>query len=249
MKNGLMLVLVLLLAGTAANAAEFTTSGNSVVYNGVIESFAPVQITQNFDVTLIEPVQVACGVAGTYTTQNWFLRRFLLAVDHGITHALAVQSVDWGVEQLDMADGSVPPDFGVDVVLFEAAVGSGNLFANMIEIARVTHTIGAGDVGTIVNTPIAGSIADPTLGDLWVALDAPDGSTVGVGLQFRSGANGVGVLRDAFIAAESCAITDPTGVSDIAFPDSLTIFVVNGDVDDTTPTIEASWGQVKALYR
>jgi hypothetical protein len=244
-----MLVLVLLLAGTAANAAEFTTSGGSQVYQGTFESFAPVQLTQNFDITTIESVQVACGVAGTYTTQNWYLRRFLLAVDHGVTDPLTVQSVDFGVEQIDMADGSVPPPFDVDVVLFEAGVGSPALFANMIEIARATKTLGAGDVGTIVNQAIGAGIADPNTTDLWVALDAPDGSVIGVGLQFRPGGNGVGVLRDAYIAATNCAISDPTGVSAIGFPDSQTIFVVNGETGGGTPTIESSWGQVKALYR
>lgn len=249
MKNGLMLILVLLLAGTAANAAEFTTSGGSQVYNGVIESFAPIQITQNFDVTTIESVQVACGVAGTYTTQNWYLRRFLLNVDHGISDELNVTSVDFGVEQIDMADGSVPPNYDVDIVTFASAVGSPNLFANMVEIGRSTQTLTAGDVGTIVNTPVGGYIPNPFTEDLWAAIDAPDGSAVGVGLQFRPGANGVGALRDAFIAAESCGITDPTGVSSIAFPDSQTIFVVNGETGGGTATYESSWGQVKALYR
>ena len=242
MKNRLMLVLVLLLVGTAANAADFTAVQDGTVYTGVFETFAPIQFTQNFDITTIESVQVACGVGGSHTTQNWYLRRFLLATDHGITDPLTVTSVDFGVEQLEPAN-----DYSLDVVLFELGNGAAFTFANMVEVARVSVLVTGADVGNIVNAAIGATIADPVGTDLIVAIDAPD--LTDLIQQFRPGANSIGALRDAYIAAAGCGINDPTGVSAINFPDSQTIFVVNGETGGTTPTIEASWGQVKALYR
>lgn len=247
MKPLLMVLLGLLMVGTAT-AAEFSVVDGPTFQANAPGGRPPVTFTQNVNTTLIEPTQVACGVAGTYTTQNWYLRRFYLAVDHGITDPLTVQSIDLGVQQLSMADGSNPPAYDFDVVLFSIPFGANFVFANMTEIARVTATVDAADIGMIINVPINAVIADPANTDLVVAIDAPSGELIGAGLQFRPGANAQGALWDAYIASADCGIAEPTSVSDIGFPTSQTIFVVNGETG-ASPTETTSWGAVKNLYR
>lgn len=240
MKQMLLLALGLLLFASVAGAAEFVTSGATGGTQAAISNRTPVVITQNFDPTFVGTTQVACGVSGLYTTQNWFLRRFFLADDHGIASALTVQSVDIGVELCSAA-------FIVDVVLFELGAGDPFTFGMMTEVARQSVSVGPGDDGTIVNVPISATIADPVGTDLVVAIDAPDGSVASV--RFYPGANEFGALWDAYIAAEGCGISEPTSVTSIGFPDSQTIFVVYGDEGGGTPVEETSWGAVKNLYR
>lgn len=249
MKHLLLVLLGLVLVGTAS-AAEFFTVDHATYQASMPDIRAAVSFTQNVNTTLIEPVQVACGVAGTYTTQNWYLRRFFLAADHGITTPLCVTSVNFGVEQLDMADGSTPPPYGLTVELYAIDSPDAFTFANMgpaIAVAPVTVT--AGDVGTILTATYVGAPPVMPGQDLVVAINAPDGSTIGAGLQFRPGANSAGALWDAYIATADCGVPEPVGVSDIGFPDSQTIFVVNGEDNCVVPTETTSWGQVKALFR
>lgn len=248
MKPLLMVLLGLFMVGTAT-AAEFATV-NGPTYQGTMPpgDRDAVTFTQNVNTTLIEPTQVACGVAGSYTTQNWYLRRFYLAVDHSIVDPLTVTSVDLGVQQLQMADGAPAPAYSFDVVLFSIPFGANFVFANMTEIGRVTVGIDEGDIGMIINVPVVGAIADPNTTDLVVAIDAPSGELIGAGLQFRPGANAQGALWDAYIASADCGIAEPTAVSDIGFPTSQTIFVVNGETG-ASPTETTSWGAVKNLYR
>lgn len=242
-----MILLGLCMVSTAM-AAEFSTVNGPTYQGSLPGGRPPVTFTQNVNTTLIEPTAVSCGVAGSYTTQNWYLRRFYLAVDHGITDPLTVTSVDLGVQQLDMADGTTPPPYGFDVVLFSIPFGANFVFANMTELARVTVTIDASDVGTILNVPINGAIANPNTTDLVVAIDAPSGELIGAGLQFRPGANAQGALWDAFLASADCSVPEPVAVSDIGFPDSQFIFVVNGETG-ISPAETTSWGAVKNLYR
>ena len=83
MKSLLFVILGLLLAGTAANAALIAGDGHQVGVGTIADPRTPISFTQNWDTVTIEAVQVACGVAGTYTTQNWYLRRFYMS-DYGI---------------------------------------------------------------------------------------------------------------------------------------------------------------------
>lgn len=249
MKHLLLVLLGLSLVGVASAAELLTVDGPTyqATASGVRDN---VTFTQNVNTTLIEPVQVACGVAGLYTTQNWYLRRFYLTADHGITSPLTVTSVDFGVEQLAMADGSNPPPYDIQIKIFSIPSASPFTFAAMgAPIGLATATVNGTDQGTIMNAAIVGAGAvNPADHDLVVAIDAPDGSTIGAGLQFRPGANSQGALWDAYIASADCGIPDPVAVSDIGFPDSQTIFVVNGTTG-VIPAETTSWGQVKNLYR
>jgi len=249
MRHLLLLVLGLLLIGSVATAAElFTVTGPT--HQGVIPpTRSLVTFTQNLNPTILEPGQVACGVAGVSTTQNWYLRRFLLNADHGIVGGLLVQSIDMGVEQLQMADLSTPPPYDIAMKIFSIGHSSAFLFANMTQVGEGTATITDALVGAFLNVPVTSDvIADPVAQDLVVAIDAPDGAGIGAGLQFRPGCNGQGVIADSYLAANDCSVPEPITVTSIGFPTSQTIFVVNGD-ENPVPVENTSWGAVKALYR
>jgi hypothetical protein len=238
-----------LVAAGSASAAELFTVNHPSYQALMPDGPRDVYITQNNNTTQIDPVQVACGVAGTYTTQNYFLRRFFLADDHGITTSVQVTGVFFGIEQLDMADGSTPPPYVVTIRLYSIPAGAAFTFASMTQVGSATVTLHASDIGTIVFAYVDGFLSDPTGHDLVVAVDAPDGSAIGAGLQFRPGANTFGAIQDAYIATADCGISDPIGVSDIGFPDSQTIFVVSFTAGIGNPTQTTSWGHVKGLYR
>jgi len=248
MKSLLYVALGLTLVGTAANAAFNAGDGSLVGVGTLAGPRAPVSITQNFDTTTIEAVQVACGVGGVYTTQNWYLRRFFLG-DHMAPGNLTVSNVFFGVEQVDMADGSAPPAYSVNVNVYSIDPADAFVFANLNLAGSTSKAVGAADEGSIVSAAVTALIACEQ--DMVVAIDAPDGSLVGAGLQFRPGANSAGALYDAYIAAADCGLTEPLAVSDIGFFDSQTIFVVDGDNDENcggTPTEETTWGAIKNLY-
>ncbi|MFB3908042.1 MAG: hypothetical protein ACE15D_06535 [Candidatus Eisenbacteria bacterium] len=240
MRQVLLLALGLLCIGTIANAAELFTVDHPSYQVDPIQR-EPVQVFQNYDITTIGDTQVACGVAGSYTTQNWFLRRFFLFDDHGLGQ-LQVQSVDFGVSYLT-------GNMTVDVVLFEIANGAQFRFANMTEVARIPVDLTPNDVGFMINVPVEWCVEDGQATDLVMALDAPSGELNYV--SFYPAANDAGAFQDAYIAAVDCGISEPTGVSDIGFPDSQTLFVINGDTICGPPvaTQNSTWGQVKGLYR
>lgn len=239
MRQVLLLALGLLFIGSA-NAAEFLTVDGQT-YQVDVTQRAPVQIFQNYDPSTVGDTQVACGVSGLYTTQNWFLRRFFLNADHGL-NALMIESVDFAVSTLT-------GNMTVDVVLFTIPNGAPFLFAQMTEVRRVPVDITPNDQGLLINVPVEPfCIEDASATDLVMALDAPDGELTLV--RFYPGANDAGAFQDAYIASADCGITEPTGVSDIGFPDSQTLFLVNGqDVCGPVATENSTWGQVKGLYR
>jgi hypothetical protein len=248
MKSLLFVILGLLLAGTAANAALIAGDGHLVGVGTIDGPRTPISFTQNWDTVTIEAVQVACGVAGTYTTQNWYLRRFYMS-DYGITTPLTVQAVHFGVEQLAMADASTPPAYSVDLKLYSINTPQAFVFANMVLLgAAIPVAIVEGDMGTVLSAPVPNYVL-PINKDLVVAIDAPSGELIGAGLQFRPGANSLGADLDAYLASADCAVNEPIGVSDIGFADSQTIMVVDGDTDGVIPVETSTWGAVKAMYR
>lgn len=248
MKYLWMIMAGLAVAGNVSAAEFFTVDGPS--YQG-LDPPGPrqVTITQNNDITQIDPVQVACGVVGVYTTQNFFLRRFFLSADHGLEYSFQVSGVYFGVQSIAMADGATPPPYDVTLRLYTIPVGAAFTFANLTEIGHETVTLHESDIGTILYAESWGFVNDCSNYDLVVALDAPSGEGVGSGLSFLPGANTLGATHDAYLAADECGVREPVAVGDIGFPDSQTIFAVYGGTGGIIPTETRSWGKVKALYR
>ncbi len=241
----LLLLLILCAVGPpglyeAADGADLTTIEHPSYPVEPPPQRAPMQIYQNYDITTIGDTQVACGIAGEYTVQNWFARRFYLYEDHG--NGITVQSLDFAVSYLT-------GDITVDVITYTIPSGVPLLFANLTEKDRRQVHLGVEDVEQWINVPIDGC---GDLGiDLVVAISAPDCSLTFV--SFYPGANDAGAFQDAWIASAECGIPEPIGVSDIGFPDSQTLFVVNGEdtgcIEYPVATKATSWGAVKRLYR
>jgi hypothetical protein len=233
----------MLIASFAQAADLLTADGVSGTVYGALDSRSPISITQNTDPSYMDLLtSVSCGVAGSHTTQNWYLRRFLLPT-YGIVTQLDVQSVDMGIEQLDILDG-ITTDYTFNVKLFTIPNAAAFLFANMTEIANVPVTITPADAATFINVPITGTVLIGS--DLVVAIDAPDGTLTFT--QFRPGVNNSGYTATSYLAAADCGITEPTSVVNIGFPQSQLILVVNGDADPTTATENLTFSSLKSLY-
>ncbi|MFB3908979.1 MAG: hypothetical protein ACE15D_11300 [Candidatus Eisenbacteria bacterium] len=214
-----LLALGILFLVSGASAAEFLTVDHPS-YSVETTPQDRLQVYQNYDITTIGDTQVACGVAGSYTTQNWFLRRFFLYDDHGL-ESFQVESVDFGVSYLS-------GNMSVTLFLFEIDNGAPFLFANLREVWRTSIDLTPNDVGSTINVQVGYlCVQDGEATDLVVAIDAPSGEADLV--SFYPGANDAGAFQDAYIAAPDCGISEPVGVSDIGFPDSQTIFVLNGE--------------------
>jgi hypothetical protein len=238
---------ITLLVGSAANAAELLTDDSTDVFIATPSgSAAPVSITQNNDTTTIDQaVSVACGVAGDHTADNHYLRRFFLNGDHGIVDQFTVESVDFGVSQVETPSG-LPVATIVTMNIYSIANGDAFTFANMTLEDSAPIEVTTADVGSILNVAVGGVFADPVGTDLVVDLFSPD--LTADAIQFRAGANGNGSTRDAYIASDACGISEPTGISAIGFPTSQYIFVVHGDEAGTVPTEDATWSEVKSLF-
>ncbi len=250
MKRMLSIALGLLLIGSVAVAADFHTSGmtGSVTHNPGSRDCD--WISQNFDPWTVGATQVACAnQAGGYTTENWWGRIFLLEEDHYIFGCAHISQIAFGVEM-------VTASFDIEIVVYDFPAlwpMPGWDALNALEQCRYPVTVDPSMDMTIVYVDT--DVYVPGGNNIIVAVDAPDGEPSLT--LFWSGANGFGATMDSYLAAESCALPDPTPVGAIGFPDAQTIlnlcYEELGECDfscgEPTPVSESSWGAVKSLYR
>ena len=238
----------LLLAGSAASAAEFELNDTGQTwFASPSGSAAPLTITQNLDITVIETGSVACGVGDVSTVDNQYLRRFLLSTDHGIVDEFTVESVDFAVQEVSSAAGGGGiASLTVEFNIYSIASGDAFTYANMTLEDTATIDLFGTDEGTFLNVPIGGVFSDPTATDLVVEVAA--GDFTAAALSFRLGSNSLGATRDAYIASNTCSIVEPTPVSAIGFSESQYLFIVNGEEESTVPTEDATWSEVKSLF-
>jgi len=253
MKQMLLIAIGLLLVGSVAFAAEFTTSGNTGVFThdeNIREECD--WISQNFDPWAVEVgSQVACAnQADGYTTENWWARQYFLLEDHWIEGDIGVCQIAFGVE-------SLTGDMDIDLVLYTISNTHGVAFGwgDITEVARQSVSITPADELSILEVELLDPpMANADTHNFVVAIDAPHGEGYGPGganVMFWSGANPYGALMDSYLASESCGLPDPTPVSAIGFPDAQTVLnlCVGEDCGEPTPVEDTSWGAVKSLYR
>ena len=98
---GALVLASLLVPASIAETPSFTTSPiapGTFAVREIIHPLAPQQITQNTDPnTLVGGTSVACSGGGITTDNHWW-RLFDLDGDHGLTGALTVASVNYGIE-------------------------------------------------------------------------------------------------------------------------------------------------------
>ena len=244
--------LMLLIAGVAS-AANLGTSGSTAPQQGsYTPPLVPVTITQNLDTTtILSGNSVSCN-NGVSHTDNAYLRRFDLFVDHAITDVFSVMSVDWAVEISRTASNPNPQP--ADVNLYSIPWDAAFTYANMTMVGTATALIAVDGTmdGMPVNTVVAGSVtstaASAQVDHLVVEIFTPDGDVDGYAMWI--GSNDGGEIKDSYLVAVDCGISEPTAVGAIGFPTMHVIMMVNGDTDaPPTPTEETHWGTLKSLYQ
>jgi hypothetical protein len=237
----------MLLVGSAANAAELLLNDTGQLWIASPDgSVGTICITQNNDTSTIETGSVSCGVAGSHTADNQYLRLFELGADHGLVDDFTVKSVDWAVQQHETPTGELVCSI-VTTNLYSIAIGDPFVYANLTLVSTADTEVCTDMEGTFVNVLMDG-LFDANTQNLVMELTSPDLSAEVI--QFRPGSNTGGVIADAYIASLTCGIDEPTPVTAIGFPDSQYVYIVNGETGDDppTPTEDATWSEVKSLF-
>lgn len=220
-RASIVLIMTILVAGIGM-AAEFSTNPNSTGQSASFPGLAPGpnSITQNTDPITIATGSVSCNAGGLHT-DNSYMRRFILDVDHGIVNQFDVESVDVGVETAAGATGSQP----IEIRLYSILKADPLLLANLTQVGVLVTTV-ADTSATIENFVVTGSIIDPTTHDLVVEVFTPEGQTDGN--SFFIGSNAAGQIGPSYLAAADCGVTEPTDTAVIGFPDMHIVMTVHG---------------------
>jgi len=226
MKKIAVFTFALLLGAALASAAEFTTSGLPAGQSSNSQlTLTPVDITQSTDLNVLSGYGIACSGGGLITENHW-LRRFQLAVDHGILNQYDVLSVDLGVESTTIYSTGLPT---VEARIQSIGHAATFTFANMTLQGTGTYQLAEVDDLVVFNVPVSASIADPVNSDLVVDYYAPDGQTEPNVWGIFPGANNLGQSRPSYLAAADCSVAEPTDAAQLGFPDMHLVMVVHGD--------------------
>ena len=235
----------LIFVGSAASAADITSNDTGLSATGARVS--AVEITQNNDLTIVDPLQIECSAGGVATVRNQFLRRFFLNTDHGIVDPFTIESVEFGVLRVeDATGGGAPVSVSVDVNIYSIPAGDTFTYANLTLEDTAFVEVATADEGTLKSVAIGGVIGNPSTTDLVMEIVAEDFSSQDV--VFRVGTNDLGAIHDAYVASPTCGPAEPTAVTLLGFPDSQFIFIIRGHEDDPTPSKPATWSEVKSLF-
>jgi hypothetical protein len=212
-----------------ANAQGFSTyEGRWGVQTEFGRVPGPHSPTQSTDTSTVSPGNsVSCNGAGLHT-DNSYIRRFFLGVDHGIVNSFYVKSLDWAIEQAAGVGGVQP----VNINLYRIPVGSPLTFANMTLISTDMLSVADASLSPINSVIASAYVPDPTTTDLVVEVFTPEGQTAGN--SFFIGSNPNGETQPSYLAAAVCGITEPTTTGSIGFPGMQLVMVVNG-IEDVAP--------------
>ncbi|HUD40501.1 MAG TPA: choice-of-anchor Q domain-containing protein [Dokdonella sp.] len=184
-------------------------------------------LSQTSELTPSPQNSAACYEPDLYTTENRYFRRFYLH-EHDVGPALAIESVDVGVEsstglELTVNLYTLPADTAPETIPLEGLVpiGSGRVYAL------------GGSALTTVRVPIAAIVADTAVHDLIVEVVAPSG--VDSGAFFYIGSTPSPETHASFMMAPECNIDEPTRTAGLGFPNMHLILVVN--VDEEAPLL------------
>lgn len=163
-----------------------------------------IAITQNADPALVEPIEdAACG---EIAESNFYLRRFELAGDHGLSGIVDIDSVDIGIDRAGTV-GSLP------VTLFSIAHGAPLTYANMTPIGSGRMAVSGNERQFVRNVRTPAVIEDPASQDLVVQIELPRGV-----FEFLIGTNAAAQSRPSYVASQ-CPVmpSEPTDWSTTRF--------------------------------
>ena len=171
-----------------------------------------VTLTQSSSMAVTPATSVACS-----TGENSYYRVFQLA-DHGVTGALQVNRVDFGVQDATALLGSQP----VQVKLYTLA--GPFALANLTPLGTTTVTVAASAAGTVVQAPIVPAITAPAGATLVVEVLAAGA----FGNQFIIGANTAAETQPGYLRGPACGSAAPVTFASIAYPDAHIVLTVTG---------------------
>jgi hypothetical protein len=171
-----------------------------------------VTLTQSSSLAVTPATSVACS-----SGENSYYRVFRLA-DHGVTGALQVSRVDFGVQDATALLGSQP----VQVKLY--ALNGAFALANLTLLGTTTITVAATAAGTVVAAPIGPAITAPAGATLVVEVLAAGA----FGNQFIMGANTAAETQPGYLRGPACGSAAPVTFASIAFPDAHIVMAVTG---------------------
>jgi hypothetical protein len=237
-------VLAVSLLAALAPVTNAATFGHSSLPPGAVSSpklpLTPsITLTQNTSNSIVSGNSVSCN-NGIGSTENHYLRRFLLDTDHGIHTPFVITGVSFGIEQASTQAGSQP----LTVNVYSIPKALPLLYANLVPLGTVTQTL-ADQSLTIVTFPVSATLTNPASDDLVVEVMSYDGEATSA--LFFIGSNSAGELHPSYISAADCGITEPTTVGGIGFPNMMTYMAVLGTAP--VPTRATSWSKVKSIYR
>jgi len=200
-------------------------------------SIDAVTVTQNATSNIVSGNSVSCN-NGFASTDNSYMRRFVLDTDNGIVNPFQVTRVDFGIEQATSNTGGTQP---LTINLYQIAKASPLLFGNLTLIGTTTITVP--DQGLdIVQVPVSTTLSSPTTTDLVVEVFSPAGNL------FFIGSNSDGQSHPCYLAAADCGVTQPTSTAALGFP-GMIIYMALVGAEIPTATASRSWGSIKTLYR
>jgi len=198
---------------------------------GTLLDVPAVTITHSVSDSIIAG-SVACNSGGIHTDNSYF-RAFTLA-DFGITQDFNVTMVEIGIEQASGGGGTQP----ITVNLWTSNQPFPNGFPGSVTQIG-TASINVPDQSlTLFQIPVTGTA--PAGSELVVEIFTPDGTTGGN--SFFIGSNPLGQTGPSYILAADCAITTPTDLAAIGFPNMHIVMSVTGD------EVSSGYGLPEVLY-
>ena len=144
--------------------------------------------------------------------------------------AYNVSSISFGVEHAESGSG------GGQTVIVNVYANSGLPFpAGTLAALGSVQTILADQSGTIVNLPLSAAVPAGTL-ELVMEVHVPDGRTTHDA--FHIGSNAAGQTGPSYQSAVSCAVSSPTDLATLGFPNMHVVMNVNGSCGPPGPPSE-----------
>jgi hypothetical protein len=177
-------------------------------------------IAQTTDMTPITGNSVSCNDGSGTTSDNQYWRRYYFD-EYSVSSPASISSVDVSVEQTAGA-----PNVTVTLYTIPHGVAVDTIdLAQLTQIGTATAPAPADATLTSFNVPVAGTVSDTTASDLVIEVSTEDGSVDGTG--FFIGSTTSAETHTGFLSSAACAITDPTPVGDLGFPNMHIIEAVN----------------------
>jgi hypothetical protein len=177
---------------------------------------APVTITHSVTQNIVAGNSVTCN-AGGIPDENSFFRDFDLAGDFGITDDFDVSSAEFAVEAVSGATNLTINIYSTTTVFPGGYPGSATLQGTANYVSNVA------DAGTVVSVPITATIP---AGEIMIyELKINAGATA----SWFPGSNTGGQTGVSWIMSAACAISTPTDLTAIGFPNQHMVMNIVGE--------------------